>query len=251
MTDAAFARRLALTFALTLLFCAVSYVWLDRPVALWFKANLVGDWSDYFHRLTRLGLGSVWLIPSGLAAILFRWRSLGGIESGDWEAPRRRGSRLAPLASAPWHWMSKLIGGDAEAARIRANAALFLFVSVAGSGIAVDVLKGLIGRLRPEELFARGVYGFDPFTIHWAMNSFPSGHGQTAIAGATALALFWPRLRLLLLALGALVAASRVVVSVHYLSDVAMGAWFGAAGTALLGRLFAARGWPIRLDGGG
>jgi len=221
MTATPFARRLALALAVTLLFCALSYVWLDRPVALWFKANLAGSWSAFFHRVTVLGLGGVWLIPAAIAAILFRWAQV-----------RARDAH----ASDRW--------------KVRANAALFLFASVAGSGIVVDLLKGIIGRLRPYELFTRGAYGFDPFTIHWAMNSFPSGHGQTSIAGATALAAIWPRARLPILALGALIAASRVIVSVHYLSDVAMGACLGAAGTAMLARWFAAKGWEIRPGSG-
>jgi membrane-associated phospholipid phosphatase len=216
LIDGRLRRRLMIAFAVTLLFCAVSYVWLDRPIALWFKANLQGTWSEFFHRVTDLGLGGVWLVPSGIGALLFRWAQV-----------RARSSE----ATARWH--------------VHANAALFLFVSVAGSGIVVDLLKGAIGRLRPNELFVHGAYGFVPLSIHWNMNSFPSGHGQTIVAAMTALALIWPPGRLLWLLIALVVAASRVIISVHYLSDVAMGAYCGALGTILLGRLFAARGWKI------
>jgi membrane-associated phospholipid phosphatase len=222
--DARLRRRLIIAFLVVLLFCAVSYVWLDRPVALWFKANLHGTWSDIFHRLTDLGLGGVWLVPAGIGAILFRWV----------EIRARRGAR-AGWSVERWH--------------LHANAALFLFVSVAASGLVVDLLKGLIGRLRPYELFVHNAYGFVPFSIHWNMNSFPSGHGQTIVAAMTALAAIWPRGRALWYLLAVAVAASRVIISVHYLSDVVMGCYCGALGTILLARLFAARGWKIDVSG--
>ncbi len=218
--DAPLRRRLLLVLAAVLAFCAVSYVWFDRPVALWFKANLHGTWSDVFHRLTQLGLGGVWLVPAGIGAILFRWAQVRAKS----DAAQRR-----------WH--------------VHANAALFLFASVAGSGIVVDLLKGLIGRLRPNELFVHGAYGFAPFSIHWGMNSFPSGHGQTIVAAMTSLAVIWPRGRAFWYLVALAVAASRVIISVHYLSDVAMGAYCGAVGTILLARLFAARGWRIDVTG--
>lgn len=218
--DARLWRRLVLVFGVTLVFCAVSYVWFDRPVALWFKANLHGTWSDLSHRVTDLGLGGVWLIPSGIGAILFRWAQV---------------RAKSDAAVARWH--------------VHANAALFMFVSVAGSGLIVDVLKGLIGRLRPYELFVHGAYGFVPFSLHWSMNSFPSGHGQTIFAAMTSLAVIWPRGRYFWLLVAVVVAASRVIISVHYLSDVAMGAYCGTVGTVLLARLFAARAWKIDVTG--
>ncbi len=214
-------RPILIGFAVVLALCAISYIWLDRPVALWFKANLEGFWALFFDRVTKLGLGGVWLVPAAIGAILFRWRQ---VRARTEQAERR--------------WL------------LRANGALFLFASVAGSGLVVDLLKGLIGRLRPQELFVHQVYGFEPFSIHWSHNSFPSGHGQTAFAALTALAAIWPRARIPLLALALLIAASRVIISVHYLSDVMMGSYCGVVGTILLGRLFAARGWEIREGAG-
>lgn len=219
IVDPPLRRRLLIALVVVLIFCAISYVWFDRPLAVWFKANLVeGSWtSRVVHRITALGLGGVWLVPAGVGAILFR---------------------LAQVrAKTP---------ESAERMHLNANAALFLFASVAGSGIVVDVLKGLIGRLRPYELFVHNAYGFQPFSVHWNMNSFPSGHGQTIFAAMTAFAVVLPRLRYLWLTVAVAVAASRVIISVHYLSDVAMGSYCGIVGTVLLARLFAARDWPLR-----
>lgn len=210
-------RALLLGLIPVLAFCVVSYLWFDQPVALWFKANLVGTWSLVFHRLTDLGLGGVWLIPAFCGAFYFR--------RAEFSAKTVQSERRLHLA---------------------ANGSILLFASVAGSGLVVDLLKGLIGRLRPYELFQHGLYGFEPLTLNWAKNSFPSGHGQTAFAALTVFAAVWPRFRIPFLLLALLVAASRVIISVHYLSDVVMGAYCGFAGTALLVRLFELRGWDLR-----
>lgn len=202
-----------------LVFCAISYVWFDRVIALGFKAGLAEGspaWRIIRH-ITDLGLGGVWLVPAGIGAIVFRVFQV-----------RAKTPELA------------------ERMHLNANASVFLFASVAGSGIAVDILKGLIGRLRPYELFTHQAYGFQPFTIHWSMNSFPSGHSQTIFAAMTAFAAILPRARYLFLTIAVVVVASRVILSVHYLSDVVMGAYCGIVGTILLDRLFTAREWRIR-----
>jgi membrane-associated phospholipid phosphatase len=212
-------RRLAVAFVLVLAFCVVSYLWIDRPLALWFKANLAPPWSIVLDRITRLGLGGVWLIPAGVCAVVFRWLQI---------------SAKTDRAERNW--------------RLGANGAFFLFATVAASGLTVDLLKGVIGRLRPYELFQHHLYGFAPLTIEWSRNSFPSGHGQTAFAALSAFAVALPRWRVPLFAAAILIAASRVILSVHYLSDVAMGSFLGLAGTLLLARLFAAHDWELRLD---
>jgi membrane-associated phospholipid phosphatase len=217
MEFASLVRRLLIGLIPVLIFCAISFVWIDRPLALWFKANLVGSWSTVFHRLTDLGLGGVWLIPAVVGAILFRWQQV-----------------RAKTDKSELNW------------RLGANGALFLFASVASSGLLVDLLKGLIGRLRPRELFDHQLYGFRPLSLDWAHTSFPSGHGQTAFAALTAFAIVFPRARVPLLLIAAVIAASRVIISVHYLSDVVMGSYLGFAGAVLLAQQFIARGWDLR-----
>src|SRR6202167_5193046 len=58
--------------------------------------------------------------------------------------------------------------------------------------------------------------------------SFPSGHSITAFAVAVALGLFFPSLLTTLLALAFLIAASRIVLGMHFLSDVLAGSAIGA-----------------------
>jgi undecaprenyl-diphosphatase len=58
--------------------------------------------------------------------------------------------------------------------------------------------------------------------------SFPSGHSITAFAVAIAIGLFYPELLGTLLTVAVLIAASRIILGMHFLSDVLVGAAIGA-----------------------
>ena len=58
--------------------------------------------------------------------------------------------------------------------------------------------------------------------------SFPSGHTMTAFALAVALGSFYPALSLPLLVLAGTIGLSRIVLGMHFLSDVVAGAALGA-----------------------
>lgn len=58
--------------------------------------------------------------------------------------------------------------------------------------------------------------------------SFPSGHFTTAFTVAVSLGSFFPETLPVLLILAANIAASRVVVGMHFLSDVLVGSGLGA-----------------------
>jgi membrane-associated phospholipid phosphatase len=119
-----------------------------------------------------------------------------------------------------------------------ANAWLFLFSSVAVSGLASDLLKIILGRARPKLFLNDGIYGFDFFHLEHAWTSFPSGHATTALSAAVSLSLLYPRFRPLFLAAGFLIALSRIMLSQHYLSDVIAGGCLGTATVYLLYRSY-------------
>jgi undecaprenyl-diphosphatase len=74
------------------------------------------------------------------------------------------------------------------------------------------------------------------YVVH--SSSFPAGHAATAFAGAVLLAFAAPRIAPAVLALAALIAASRVYDGVHYPTDVLAGAALGAlVGAAAVGVL--------------
>ena len=88
------------------------------------------------------------------------------------------------------------------------------------------ILKKLVGRRRPCQIEPHcwsHLLPPDQF-------SFPSGHTITAFAMAVSLGQFYPALLIGLLFCAASVAVSRVLLGMHFLSDVLAG---GALGTAL------------------
>ncbi|MFZ3199778.1 MAG: phosphatase PAP2 family protein [Candidatus Acidiferrales bacterium] len=59
--------------------------------------------------------------------------------------------------------------------------------------------------------------------------SFPSGHSITAFAVAISVGLFYPDLQVCLLAAAFLIASSRIILGMHFLSDVLAGSAIGVA----------------------
>ncbi len=127
----------------------------------------------------------------------------------------------------------------------------FLFVAIGAPSLFATIVKRLIGRARP------GVSGivnpalFDPFQWTPAYASLPSGHATTAFAVLAAFGALWPRARTILLIYALLIAASRIVVTAHYPTDVVAGALVGIAGVLMVRRFFALRllGFSIAADG--
>jgi undecaprenyl-diphosphatase len=130
--------------------------------------------------------------------------------------------------------LSAVIGLAAVGVAIRKRWRLAIYLLVTGAGALVlnPVVKSLVGRLRP--VVAHPV-------AHGTGDSFPSGHslGSTICYGAVLL-VFLPAARgrwrpafiTAIVTLIALIGISRILLGVHYLSDV-LGAW--ALGIAWLG----------------
>jgi undecaprenyl-diphosphatase len=57
--------------------------------------------------------------------------------------------------------------------------------------------------------------------------SFPSGHSITAFAVSVSLGMFYPELQVCLLLAAFLIAASRIILGMHFLSDVLAGSGIG------------------------
>ena len=87
---------------------------------------------------------------------------------------------------------------------------------------AYKLIKRSALRPRPYEVLAviRGAPPLDPF-------SFPSGHTLHAVAFTLVAVMYYPSLAPLLVPFTLLVAASRVVLGLHYPSDVLAGAALG------------------------
>ena len=120
--------------------------------------------------------------------------------------------------------------------------ALFVLVSLATTGIAFMLLKVLFGRARPKLIDQFGLYGFEPVRFGYEFASFPSGHATIVFTLAMALGFLLPRLRIAMLLLAAGLAATRVVIGAHYLSDILAGALLAMLGVAWLRHWMAGRG---------
>ena len=148
------------------------------------------------------------------AAAEFRWEPL---------------TLLFALASAWWvKWpLFAAVGacGDLRCRRRIPIVALTTLGAAAAAGLVVSLLKGVSDRARPPLADPTlQVVGAVPDST-----SFPSGHSATAFAAAVVVGFAYPRLRLPLLALAALVALSRVYLGMHYWSDVLAGSLLGVA----------------------
>jgi undecaprenyl-diphosphatase len=87
-----------------------------------------------------------------------------------------------------------------------------------------SALKRRTARPRPYEVVPAVAMGAAPLDAF----SFPSGHTLHAVAFTLVAASYYPAVAGVLGAFSALVAASRVVLGLHYPSDVAAGAAIGA-----------------------
>jgi membrane-associated phospholipid phosphatase len=114
----------------------------------------------------------------------------------------------------------------------------FVFVAIALPGLFVTIAKRLIGRLRPSEA---GPFVFMPWSWSAAYASMPSGHATTAVAAAIAIGALWPKMRVVMWIYAGLILTSRVIVQVHFVSDVLAAAFVGGFGAILVRNWFAAR----------
>ncbi|MBP1851960.1 phosphatase PAP2 family protein [Rhizobium halophytocola] len=121
-----------------------------------------------------------------------------------------------------------------------AHIGAYLFVSVASATITVNAVKRIVGRARPLSFEDFGKFSFQPFTNDFLWESFPSGHSTTIGAMAMAAALLMPRFRLPLALAAIWLAMTRVMIGVHYPSDVIVGlgwgSWFSLATAVLFAR---------------
>ncbi|MEF0940511.1 phosphatase PAP2 family protein [Rhizobium sp. BR 362] len=116
----------------------------------------------------------------------------------------------------------------------------YVGLSVLTTSIIVNLLKYVIGRARPLLYDPYGIFGFEPFHGDFLFEGFPSAHSANVGALFTALALLFPRFRLLFIGIGIWLGASRIIIGVHYPSDVAaglaLGAWIAFAVAVLFSR---------------
>jgi undecaprenyl-diphosphatase len=121
-----------------------------------------------------------------------------------------------------WGWaaLALVLGGSGADGRAALVAGLIAAaVSIAG----FTVLKHVFKRPRPCELGPHPLFHVEPPDRF----SFPSGHTMAAASAGAVLALYFPPLAPLFALLALAIATSRVVLGLHYVSDVVVGAILG------------------------
>jgi membrane-associated phospholipid phosphatase len=175
--------------------------------ALFFDARVIA-WTEtlspavhgFFAWSTRFGQSDWLLIPAGIIVIV--------VMLGDWRGVSR-------INAAAW-W------------EIGSFAAVF-FVVVAVPGLVTDIVKPIVGRFRPDFVH-EGAFAFAPLSFGgYAHYSFPSGHATTMGAVAVLAAFVPSMVTIPILMATVVVAISRVMIGVHFPSDVVAGALIGAS----------------------
>ena len=109
--------------------------------------------------------------------------------------------------------------------RIMLRTALTFIVTISCSGVVVQGLKHIVGRVRPNDANYATIFIGPNLTSN--LDSMPSGHTVAAFAMAFALSGRYPKSANLWYLLAAGVAVSRVIVDRHFPSDVLLGAALG------------------------
>ena len=181
--------------------CILSYFFADIQTTLWFH-SLGKTWAyELFKKITHFGDSLYYLIGGLFLFVVF------------WNKKAHQASHLA-------------------------YSGLFLFSTVAASGLTADLIKYIAGRARPKLYFSDHLFGFDFFHWEYAWTSFPSGHSATAFSVGMLLSSLYPRWRFFWFFGAVIVAFSRIFLSQHYISDVIAGSFLGIVSTLLLYNYF-------------
>ncbi len=176
------------------------------------SARIVLSWPERQLRwLERERSVSLWMHGAATRAWVVRLLSVASRLGDGW-------AWFAVLATVPW------VGGS-----VGTSAAVRLFAVGAVDILIYRIIKRWIARPRPfrecEGIFER-VRSLDEF-------SFPSGHVLHAVACSLILTAYYPVTAWVVWPFTLVIAVSRMILGLHYPSDVIAGAALGAAVAAL------------------
>ncbi|MDO8877778.1 MAG: phosphatase PAP2 family protein [Pseudolabrys sp.] len=213
-------QRLAIGAAIVVAFVVVGMIFIDAAASNAVR-RLAYNVIRFFDWITDFGKSGWFLWPLGILFLL--------------------------LAALPQN-LTAMSRAVLAASMVRVG---FLFVAIGAPGLFASIVKNMIGRARPGVGGSVNPYLFDPFFWTPSYASLPSGHATAAFAVLAAFGTLWPRARTVLLIYALLMAVSRVVITAHYPTDVALGALTGLIGVLLVRRWFALQrlGFSIKADG--
>ncbi len=103
----------------------------------------------------------------------------------------------------------------------------FIF-SLAFAGILCNILKYIFGVSRPKYFFLYGYERFNMFNFEHKISSFPSGHTQAAFTLALLFIIYFRKYSLIIMFVALLMGLSRIFMSMHFPSDLIVGAYLGS-----------------------
>jgi undecaprenyl-diphosphatase len=124
-----------------------------------------------------------------------------------------------------WTWLGVIFAIGAFGGAAGPGCALHMFLAGSAAVICYKLVKNLACRARPCVMVDGVLRCADPLDEF----SFPSGHVLHATTFILVAIAYYPPLAVVLLPYLVLVAISRVALGLHYPSDVAAGAFIGAA----------------------
>jgi membrane-associated phospholipid phosphatase len=87
------------------------------------------------------------------------------------------------------------------------------------------VLKNALGRARPILLFDKNEYGFFGWNLEGNFHSFPSGHATIVTSLVIGLTILFPRYFVYWASFCLLIMLTRIVLTIHYLSDILLSSY--------------------------
>lgn len=133
------------------------------------------------------------------------------------------------LAAAAGLWLLSRLGS-----RQQRRQADYLALNIAVTAAVPRILKHFVAQRRPDRTMVHGRRHGIPHSGK-ANDAFPSGHALHVGALSAAVARLWPRSAPIAWAAGGLLAATRVVVLAHWVSDVVAGFMIGMGIERILG----------------
>jgi membrane-associated phospholipid phosphatase len=194
-------KYVVISLPVVTLVCIGGFYGLDVMLAYYCK-SLNSHILDLFEFITKFGMASWYLVPSLAAFLIFE------------------------LLYKKKLWSIR---------------ALFVFASIAFSGILVDILKFIFGRYRPIMLFDYGLYGFSFFKTSSDLTSFPSGHASNITALIISLYFIYPKYRNIYIIVAVLVIISRMILGLHFFTDVLAGSYLATITTLIVKSYFDSR----------
>ncbi len=180
-------------------FVILSFIYFDKPIAIYFYSFDVKTHLPFVYWLTHIGISTVYIVLFFLLALFFRYIRQDKI----WELR---------------YW--------------------FLWLCLCLPNVVCLFFKMLLGRARPVLFFNEQLYGFYGLNLKSSLFwSFPSGHTTTIMGLAFGLCALFPRYCYVFSIVGVLAVSTRVLLADHYLSDVVMTSYLTLLEVGLI-RLF-------------